>query len=79
MEEDIQNYSPTVMFRGTPCILYSKKCVSLTLKNDDFMQKKKVWQSLLNIVPPPLILESGTLKFCLKKSCHLVNRSVFKK
>ena len=20
MEEDIQNYSPTVMFRGTPCI-----------------------------------------------------------
>ena len=21
MEEDIQNYSPTVMFRGTPCIL----------------------------------------------------------
>ena len=22
MEEDIQNYSPTVMFRGTPCILF---------------------------------------------------------
>jgi len=21
MEEDILNYSPTVMFRGTPCIL----------------------------------------------------------
>jgi len=21
MEENIQNYSPTVMFRGTPCIL----------------------------------------------------------
>ena len=21
MEEDIQNHSPTVMFRGTPCIL----------------------------------------------------------
>ena len=21
MEEDIQNYSPTVMFRGTPCSL----------------------------------------------------------
>ena len=22
-EEDILNYSPTVMFRGTPCILFS--------------------------------------------------------
>ena len=22
MEEDILNYSPTVMFRGTPCILF---------------------------------------------------------
>ena len=25
MEEDISNYSPTVMFRGTPCILKWKK------------------------------------------------------
>ena len=22
MEEDIQNHSPTVMFRGTPCMLH---------------------------------------------------------
>jgi len=28
MEEDIQNYSPTVMFLGTPCIL---KCFDLKL------------------------------------------------
>ena len=28
MEEDIQNYSPTGMFRGTPCIL---KCFDLKL------------------------------------------------
>ena len=28
MEKDIQNYSPTVMFRGTPCILgyRAKRC-----------------------------------------------------
>ena len=25
MEEDIQNYLPTVMFRGTPCILTPQK------------------------------------------------------
>ena len=25
MEEDIQNYSPTVMFRGTPCNFLIKK------------------------------------------------------
>ena len=25
MEEDIQNYSPTVMFRGTPCTYNSNK------------------------------------------------------
>ena len=24
MEEDIQNYSPTVMFRGTPCMLHGR-------------------------------------------------------
>ena len=29
MEEDILNYSPTVMFRGTPCIYY---CVSKLLR-----------------------------------------------
>ena len=28
MEEDIQNYSPTVMFRGTPCI---KDTVAISL------------------------------------------------
>ena len=26
MEEDIQNYSPTVMFRGTPCVYKFEKC-----------------------------------------------------
>ena len=25
MEEDIQNHLPTVMFRGTPCIMKDKK------------------------------------------------------
>ena len=25
MKEDIQNYSPTVMFRGTPCIFFTEK------------------------------------------------------
>ena len=25
MEEDIQNHSPTVMFRGTPCSIHEKK------------------------------------------------------
>ena len=29
MEEDIQNYSPTVMFRGTPCIYFA--CLSARL------------------------------------------------
>ena len=28
MEEDIQNYSPTVMFRGTPC-MYCKDIYNL--------------------------------------------------
>jgi len=30
MEEDILNYLPTVMFRGTPCIFLSCfKCISM--------------------------------------------------
>ncbi len=33
MEEDIQNYSPTVMFRGTPCM--STKF--LTIKTEDLI------------------------------------------
>ena len=28
MEEDILNYSPTVMFRGTPCILLNLGLIS---------------------------------------------------
>ena len=28
MEEDIQNYSPTVMFRGTPCIIGVGGCTT---------------------------------------------------
>jgi len=27
MEEDIQNYSPTVMFRGTPCIYLETRSI----------------------------------------------------
>ena len=27
MEEDSQNYSTNVMFRGTPCISMKEKCV----------------------------------------------------
>jgi len=30
MEEDIENYSPTVMFRGTPCIFPSYQRFLLT-------------------------------------------------
>ena len=32
MEEDIQNYSPTVMFRGTPCISRTHLHLCLALK-----------------------------------------------
>ena len=31
MEEDIQNYLPTVMFRGTPCI--SEYCIMFKVFN----------------------------------------------
>ena len=34
MEEDIQNYLPTVMYRGTSCILKE-----LNLENQDYFQK----------------------------------------
>ena len=43
MEEDIQNYSPTVMFRGTPCIYNTlqtnqEEKVQFNLHNcDDFV------------------------------------------
>ena len=33
MEEDIQNYSPTVMFRGTPCT---------SLKFKKYLSEKKI-------------------------------------
>ena len=29
MEEDIQNHSPTVMFRGTPCIIIFSKNIQI--------------------------------------------------
>ena len=29
MEEDIQNYSPTVMFRGTPCMIKKRNSVNI--------------------------------------------------
>ena len=29
MEEDIQNYSPTVMFRGTPCSINQRRYVAM--------------------------------------------------
>ena len=28
MEEDIQNYSPTVMFRGTPCSMLTNNVLN---------------------------------------------------
>ena len=41
MKEDDQNYSPTVMFRGTPCIFrlfpyVNFKCLKLSNKNTVF-------------------------------------------
>ena len=33
MEEDIQNYSPTVMFRGTPCSKDPGKAFTGTIAN----------------------------------------------
>ena len=29
MEEDIQNFSPTVMFRGTPCMIEKTNTVNM--------------------------------------------------
>ena len=34
MEEDILNYLPTVMFRGTPCIYKTRLHYYLQKKND---------------------------------------------
>ena len=36
MEEDIQNYLPTVMFRGTPCTLYNGGFVPVSIKTPFF-------------------------------------------
>ena len=32
MEEDIQNHSPTVMFRGTPCTIRDKFVKEISIK-----------------------------------------------
>ena len=40
MEEDIQNYSPIVMFRGTPCILS-------IVKNSDDKGNESLPQTLI--------------------------------
>ena len=40
MEKDISNYSPTVMFRGTPCmylIIYNLHCMYV---NANYIRKK---------------------------------------
>ena len=43
MKDDIINYSPTVMFRGTPCIYESDtrgKAITLAEQNKNFEIKK---------------------------------------
>ena len=55
MEEDILKYSPTVMFRGTPCII--KLLIYCKYINGVFA-KKKWWVHNINVSEMVLFLFS---------------------
>ena len=58
MEEDIQNYSPTVVFRGTPCMLkllqyamlhhWPRRSCSFNFKQK-FEKGKFIWLYIINL------------------------------
>ena len=50
MEEDILDYSPTVMFRGTPCILNSKTLTIWQFLNNQIIFKTIQWEILEQIM-----------------------------
>ena len=47
MEEDIQNYLPTVKFRGTPCTFFTLKPVFRTMTPSPFSLLKSIYVHLL--------------------------------
>ena len=61
MEEDIQNYLPTVMFRGTPCMMKSTVSPLQTLF-------KLVWTNVFDkLLEPKTFNRQGT-------GCHKIRR-----
>ena len=44
MEKDIQNYSPTVMFRGTPCSENHSLSYRVTHKECDYKNDPKLFK-----------------------------------
>ena len=57
MEKDILNYSPTVMFRGTPCIFYIELTICLRfLIVDHFYKFQKSLKQELKIVFGKIII-----------------------
>ena len=65
MEEDIQNYSPTVMFRGTPCI--SNKIHRMT----KFSQSRiweNIWLQLSVLGIEDVLIKQNLVRGNLKKT-----------
>ena len=79
MEEDILKYSPTVMFRGTPCIsrisnsIRVKRCTVNCKKIEMFSMKKVKKLRGHKVVP----IMSHTFEFFLVWSAEIIKLSAF--